>query len=304
MENLERLVTESVNERTRALDIMSTLELVTAINNEDKQVALAVEKELPRIAQAVEIIAEALRKGGRLFYVGAGTSGRLGVLDAAECPPTFGVDPELVQGVIAGGPEALVRSVEGVEDDREAGRADLRARGLRAGDVVVAIAASGRTPYALGALEEARAVGARTIALTCNPGSEMERIAELTIAPVVGPEVIAGSTRMKAGTAQKMVLNMLSTGAMVKLGKVYGNLMVDLQPTNAKLMERARRIVMLAAGVDRETAAAALEAAGGKAKVAVVMCLAGVDAETARQALEEADGFVRRAVELLGKKEQ
>jgi N-acetylmuramic acid 6-phosphate etherase len=296
---LAELVTEAVNQRTSNLDELDTLSLVTAINQEDKQVAGAVAKVLPQVAAAVDIIVDALKQGGRLFYVGAGTSGRLGVLDASECPPTYGVSPELVQGIIAGGYPALVRSSEGLEDSKEEARKDLRERGVRAGDVVVALAASGRTPYAIAALEEARAVGARAIAVTCNPGSPMEQIAEVTIAPVVGPEVVAGSTRMKAGTAQKMVLNMLSTATMVKLGKVYGNLMVDVRPTNEKLMERAKRIIMQAAGVDYETAGKALAESGNDVKVAVVMCLCGVDAGRARAALAETGGFVRQAKRLL-----
>lgn len=297
--NLERLVTEAVNERSKHLDTLDTLEMVRVINEEDKLVALAVEKVLPEIAQAVDIIAAAMKAGGRLFYIGAGTSGRLGVLDASECPPTYGVSPELVQGIIAGGYPALVRSSEGTEDSAEEGRKDLQAHGVRAGDVVVALAASGRTPYCIAALEEAKRLGARAIALTCNPDSEMSRVAELTIAPVVGPEVVTGSTRMKSGTAQKMVLNMLSTGAMVKLGKVYGNLMVDVQPTNSKLVERAKRIIAQAAGVDRATAERAFEAADRQVKVAVVMCLTGADAAAARDALEKGDGYVRRAAQLL-----
>ena len=257
-------------------------------------------QQLDAIAVAVERIAEALRKGHRLFYVGAGTSGRLGVLDAAECPPTFGTDPEMVQGIIAGGPVALTRAVEGAEDDAAAGRRDLEARGVGAGDVVVALSASGRTPYCLGALELAKEVGAFTVAVTCNPGSAMGAVADLAIEVVVGPEVLAGSTRMKAGTAQKMVLNMLSTAAMVRLGKCYGNLMVDVRPTNEKLVERARRIVMRVVGCDYETAAGLLERSGNQVKVAIVMGVTGLDAAAARQRLEEHGGFVRRVLEAVG----
>jgi len=298
---LDRLITESTNERTRDLDTLSTFDLVRVINEEDHLVAPAVKAVLPEIARAVDLIAASLKAGGRLFSIGAGTSGRMGVLDASECPPTFGVNPDLVQGIMAGGYPALVRAREDTEDDPEEGRKDIREHGVRAGDVVVALTASGRTPYCLGALEEAARLGARTVAVTCNPDSVISRLAEITIAPVVGPEVLTGSTRMKCGTAQKMVLNMLSTGAMVKLGKVYKNLMVDLQPSNEKLVERAKRIIMEAAGVDRETATRALEESGRQVKVAVVMCLAGVDASAARHALERSEGYVRRAVELLAR---
>jgi len=295
--DLTGLVTEAVNERTRMIDTMSTAELVRTMNAEDKLVPLAVEHELPQIAAALDIIVAALQGGGRLFYAGAGTSGRLGFLDASECPPTFGVDPGLVQGIIAGGYPALVRSSEGVEDSEAAAIADLQSHGVRAGDVVVALAASGRTPYAIAALQEARRLGARAVAVTCNSPSPMAQVAEVTIAPVVGPETVAGSTRLKAGTAQKLVLNMLSTGAMVKLGKTFGNLMVDVQPTNAKLAERARRIIMQAANVPYDQAERALGAAGNRVKVAVVMCLAGIGAEAATEALEQAKGLVRVAAD-------
>ncbi|MGE5674739.1 MAG: N-acetylmuramic acid 6-phosphate etherase [Mycobacterium leprae] len=297
--NLDKLVTETVNQQTKNLDSISTIEVVRLMNEEDKQVALAVERVLPQVARVVDIIVAALKQGGRLFYIGAGTSGRLGVLDASECPPTFGVSPDLIQGIIAGGFPALVRSSESTEDSRDAGLKDLQEHGVRAGDVVVALAASGRTPYALAALEGAKAIGARAIGITCNPGSEMEQVAELTIVPVVGPEVLTGSTRMKAGTAQKMVLNMLSTATMVRLGKTYGNLMVDVKPSNAKLVERARRIIMKATGADYETASRALTDSGNQVKVAVVMCLSGRDAASAAAALNSADGFVRQAVALL-----
>ncbi|HEY8394601.1 MAG TPA: N-acetylmuramic acid 6-phosphate etherase [Thermaerobacter sp.] len=295
-EILAGLVTEQPNPATAHLDELDTEEICRLINAEDHRVAPAVRRQIPAIAAAVDIIAAALRAGGRLFYVGAGTSGRLGVLDAAECPPTFGVDPELVQGIIAGGPAALVRSAEAAEDDRQAGARDLAARQLRAGDVVVALSASGRTPYCLGALEYARATGARTVAVTCNPGSPMGRLAEIAIEVVVGPEVLAGSTRMKAGTAQKMVLNMLSTAAMVRLGKCYGNRMVDLRPTNAKLRERARRMVAELGGCEAERAAALLEEAGGHVKTAIVMARTGLPAREAAALLERHGGFVRRAL--------
>jgi len=296
---LDQLVTEAINERTRNLDELSTLELVSTINAEDKQVALAVEKALPQIAAATDLIAGALRRGNRVFYVGAGTSGRLGVLDASELPPTFGVSPDLFVGIIAGGHGALVKSSEGLEDVKEEARKDLAVAGLRSGDVVVALAASGRTPYAIAALEMALEIGAHAVAVTCNPDSEMARVAEVTIAAVVGPEPVSGSTRMKAGTAQKMILNMLSTGAMVKSGKVYGNLMVDVRPTNLKLEERARRIIMRATGVEYPVASRALLDSGNDVKTSVVMCLCRVDAAAAQRALQQTGGFVRKAVALL-----
>ena len=244
MLKLEELATEKINPATRHIDTMTTLEMVTVINSEDARVAPAVGRELPAIAKAIDIITERLKEDGRLFYAGAGTSGRLGVLDASECPPTFGTEPELVQGLIAGGKEAMFVAQEGAEDDRQLAADDLTAAGLTARDVVVSLAASGRTPYSIGAIRSARLTGAYSIAIVCSPDSPMSREAELTICPLPGPEVITGSTRLKAGTAQKLVLNMLSTGVMIKLGKVYGNLMVDVQATNKKLAERSRRIVM------------------------------------------------------------
>jgi N-acetylmuramic acid 6-phosphate etherase len=276
--------------------------MARVMNEEDQRVALAVQACLPQIIQAVDLITAALQKGGRLFYIGAGTSGRLGVLDASECPPTFGVSPELVQGIIAGGPGALVKSSESMEDSKEEGRKDCIAYGVRKGDVLVGLAASGRTPYAIAGLEYAKEVGARAIAVTCNPASEMATVAEMTIAPVVGPEIVTGSTRLKSGTAQKMVLNMLSTLTMVKLGKTYGNLMVDVQPTNAKLVERAKKIIMEAAEVSYERAAEALEAAEGQVKVATVIALTGAPAAAAKAALEQGEGFVKRAVRALAGK--
>jgi len=263
-EALAALPTEARNPNSTHIDELSTLEMLTVINREDQTVALAVERELPQIARAVDAIAERFGRGGRLFYIGAGTSGRLGVLDASECPPTFSVDAELVQGVIAGGDAALRLSSEHSEDVPELGEQDLKARGFAAAapDTLVGIAASGRTPYVLGAMEYARSLGALTIALTCVPGSAMERVAEITIAPVTGPEVITGSTRLKAGTATKLVLNMLSTGVMIRTGAVYGNLMVNVKPTNAKLVDRAQRIIMAATGCGREEAARLLEEAG------------------------------------------
>lgn len=276
---------------------MSPLEIVQAINAEDGSVAGAVQRELPQIARAIEEIAGRMRRGGRLMYVGAGTSGRLGVLDASECPPTFSTPPGLVVGLIAGGSRALTHSVEAAEDDEEAGRGDVAGLDVAAADTVVGIAASGRTPYVLGAVAEAKQRGALTIGVACTTGSPLAERVEIMIAPVVGPEVITGSTRLKAGTAQKMVLNMLSTGTMVLLGKTFGNLMVDVQPTNAKLRARAVRIVGLATGLSAEAASALLRASGGEVKTAIVSALAGVDAAAARERLAKANGIVRAAIE-------
>jgi N-acetylmuramic acid 6-phosphate etherase len=253
-------ITEQENPRSRDLSSQSTAEIVALMNDEDATVAAAVKRVLVDVVKAVDEIVARLAKGGRLFYTGTGTSGRLGVLDASECPPTFGVSPELVQGVIAGGYDACYRAVEASEDDADAGASDLKQRGFAAGDVLVGIAASGRTPYTVGAVKFARGIGAFTVGLTCVPGSPITEAAELSIVPVVGPEVLTGSSRLKAGTAQKMVLNMISTAAMVRLGYVSGNRMSNLQPRNVKLRERAVRIVMAETGVDEETATAALEA--------------------------------------------
>jgi N-acetylmuramic acid 6-phosphate etherase len=291
-------VTEAENPATAGIDGLTALEIVTLINDEDAQVAGTIRRELPHVARAVELIVKRLQQGGRLFYFGAGTSGRLGVLDASEMPPTFNVPPELVQGVVAGGDAALRRSVEAAEDDPEQGAEAVRRAGVGAGDVVVGIAASGATPWVLGVIAEAQQRGAATVGLTCNPDSPLARQAGLAIAPLVGPEVIAGSSRLKAGTAQKMVLNMLSTATMIQLGKVYGNLMVDVQPTNNKLRRRAVRILQQAAGVDEQAALGALEATGYEVKPALVMLLAGVSAAEARQHLAASGGFVRRALEI------
>ena len=261
-DDYNRLKTEERNTSSRGIDKMSTLEMLRVINNEDRRVADAVAEVLPAIAEAVDLIAEALKKGGHLIYVGAGTSGRLGVLDASECPPTFGVDYELVRGIIAGGDTAIRRAVEGAEDNEKLGAEAIDSDGVREGDVVVGLSASGRAPFVLGALRRAREIGAETVGVTCNPGSLLEGLCSVTISPYVGPEVISGSTRLKAGTAQKMVLNMLSTGAMIKLGYVRDNLMVNVRPTNEKLRERATRIIMELGSCDRETAAALLEKCG------------------------------------------
>ena len=270
---LEKLLTEQANPASASIDALSTEEMLRVINAEDRGVAEAVAKEIPAIARAVDAIVARFQSGGRLFYIGAGTSGRLGVLDASECPPTFGVKADLVQGIIAGGERALSRATEASEDDPASGARDLTARGFTAHDALVGIAASGRTPYVLGAVAEARRLGAVTVGISCTPDSELARAAEIAITPLVGPEVIAGSTRMKAGTAQKLVLNMLSTGAFIRMGYVYGNLMVNVQPTNAKLADRARRIVAQAAGVSAERAGKCLEAAGGNVRAAIALAL-------------------------------
>ncbi|MGO2369015.1 MAG: N-acetylmuramic acid 6-phosphate etherase [Serratia sp. (in: enterobacteria)] len=294
--NLGALVSETRNPATMGLDEMSTLEMVSCFNREDRKVPEAIEKVLPAIAQAVDLAAAALKAGGRLIYLGAGTSGRLGVLDASECPPTFGVPHGMVIGLIAGGPGALLKAVEGAEDDAALGEADLLALNLTATDIVVGLAASGRTPYVIGALRYARQLGCPTVAISCNPDSPIAHEAQVAISPVVGPEALTGSTRMKSGTAQKLVLNMLSTGAMVKLGKVYENLMVDVKATNVKLVDRACRIVVEATGAERSQAEAALKQTRFEVKPAILMILAGVDAEEAQQRLQQHDGYLRAAL--------
>jgi N-acetylmuramic acid 6-phosphate etherase len=293
---LAALGTETANPRTTELDAMSTLEVLQAINAEDQTVALAVQRALPAIARAVDLVVAARQQGGRLVYVGAGTSGRLGLLDAVECPPTFGTAPEEVVGLLAGGDGAFAVAVEGAEDDADLAVADLEALEVGPGDVVVGLAASGRTPYVVAALHHAGRVGAGTVSVACNAGSPVSALADVAVEVVTGPEVLTGSTRLKAGTAQKMVCNMLSTAAMVRTGKVYRNLMVDVRPTNAKLVDRARRIVATAAAVDDQQAEQALRAAEGHAKTAVVMLLAGCSAEDARARLVRHGGRVREAV--------
>lgn len=296
--DLTALLTESSNPRTEELDAMSTLDLVTAMNDEDRTIAEAVRSQLPRIAQVVDGIAERLRKGGRLVYCGAGTSGRIGVQDAAECAPTFSARPGQVVGLIAGGPDALQQSVEGAEDSEARGEADLRGLHLGPKDVVVGIAASGRTPYVVGALRHANAVGALTAAIVGSPGSAVAAAASLPIEVLTGPEVLTGSTRLKAGTAAKMVVNMLSTGAFVRLEKVYGNLMVDLQAQNQKLVARSVRIVAAAAKCDAAVAERTLASCDGEVKVAIVVLRHAVDPATARTLLLTHDGSVRRALEV------
>jgi N-acetylmuramic acid 6-phosphate etherase len=294
---LEDLLTEQRNPASADIDARTPEEILRIINAEDRQVAEAVGREIPRIARAVEAVAARIGGGGRLFYVGAGTSGRLGVLDAAEWTPTFNVPPELVEGILAGGESALARTTEASEDDPALGASDLDAHGCTGRDAVVGIAASGRTPYVLGAVARARELGAATIGISCTPGSELSRAVEIIIEPLVGPEVVAGSTRMKAGTAAKLVLNMLSTAVMIRLGHVYGNLMVNVQPTNAKLRDRAVRIIAEAAGVDRERAAEVLAAAGDTVKVAIVMARLGIAREAAEKRLSAAHGRVSEALQ-------
>ncbi|MBN9662888.1 MAG: N-acetylmuramic acid 6-phosphate etherase [Acidobacteria bacterium] len=294
--DLGHLMTEQINPASAGLDTLSTTGMLAVFNREDQRVALAVEQELPRIAQAVDAIAGAIRAGGRLFYIGAGTSGRLGVLDASECPPTFNVPPGLVVGLIAGGDTALRNAVEGSEDSAASGRADLQAHGFTAADVLVGIAASGRTPYVLGAMALANELGAVTIAIACSPNSAIGAAAKIPIEVLSGPEVVTGSTRLKAGTATKLVLNMLSTGAMVKLGYVYSNLMVNVQPTNEKLQDRAIRIVMAISGLDREAASAALTASGRDVRLAIVMGKLGLSREQAVEKLKASGGRVREAI--------
>lgn len=295
--NLGSLVSESRNPQTMDLDALSTLEMVTRFNEQDARVAQAVKATLPEVAQAVDAAADALRAGGRIIYMGAGTSGRLGVLDASECPPTFGVPHGLVVGLIAGGPGALLKAVEGAEDDPQFGEEDLKALNLTARDLVVGLAASGRTPYVIGGLQYARAAGCKTVAISCNPASPIAREADIAISPVVGPEALTGSTRLKSGTAQKLVLNMISTGAMVKFGKVYQNLMVDMKATNVKLVDRACRMVMEATGVAREEAQTVLEQTGYEVKPAILMVLTGLDAPAAEARLAAHNGFLRAALQ-------
>lgn len=294
--NLGTLISESRNPATMELDKLSTLEMLTCFNDEDRKVPEAIRLVLPAIVQAVDLAAEPLKQGGRLIYLGAGTSGRLGVLDASECPPTFGVPHGRVIGLIAGGPGALLKAVEGAEDDIALGVRDLQDLKLTATDMVVGLAASGRTPYVMGALRYARQLGCPTAAISCNPDSPIAQEAQVAISPVVGPEALTGSTRMKSGTAQKLVLNMLSTGAMVKLGKVYQNLMVDVKATNVKLIDRACRIVVEATGASRAEAENALSQTEFEVKPAILMILKGVSAEQARQDLQQHNGYLRAAL--------
>ncbi|MBK7142812.1 MAG: N-acetylmuramic acid 6-phosphate etherase [bacterium] len=296
IQQLRQLGTEQINPHTREIDRLSALEIVAKINDEDATVAGVVRRALPEIARTAELYAETLRSGGRVFYVGAGTSGRLGVLDAAECPPTFGTDPDQIRGIISGGFETLVLSKEGVEDDREAARTDLTHQQLCSKDMVIGIAASRRTPYTLSALEFAKSLGCRTAFIICNEPGSLELQTDILIALPVGPEVITGSTRMKSGTAQKMTLNMISTTAMVLLGKTYGNLMVDLQSRSEKLAARSRRILMDLLQMSLEEADHALQLSGGSVKIAIVMKRCACSREEAVNRLNQANGFISRIV--------
>lgn len=294
--NLGSLVSESRNPATMNLDEMTTLEMVASFNHEDSKVPEAIRAVLPEVAQAVDMAAASFKAGGRLIYLGAGTSGRLGVLDASECPPTFGVPHGLVVGLIAGGPGALLKAVEGAEDSEELGVTDLKNLQITPADTIVGLAASGRTPYVIGALRYARELGCATVAISCNPDSPIAHEAQVAISPVVGPEALTGSTRLKSGTAQKLVLNMISTGAMVKNGKVYQNLMVDVKATNVKLVDRACRIVMEATGAARADAEAALSQTEFEVKPAILMILANISAQEAIQRLTAHHGFLRAAL--------
>ncbi|MDA0383678.1 N-acetylmuramic acid 6-phosphate etherase [Vibrio owensii] len=294
--DLSRLVTESRNPASAEIDTLSTIEMLQVINQEDQKVALAVQAVLPQIAQTVDAITAAFANGGRLIYMGAGTSGRLGILDASECPPTYGTHPDMVIGLIAGGHQAILKAVENAEDNAQMGQDDLKALNLTQHDVVVGIAASGRTPYVLGGLEYAKSVGATTASIACNPECAMAEAADIAILPVVGAEVVTGSSRMKAGTAQKLVLNMLTSGAMIRSGKVFGNLMVDVEATNAKLIQRQTNIVIEATGATKEQAEKALEACERHCKTAILMILADLDAEQAKSRLTEHNGFIRAAL--------
>lgn len=296
-EELKTLTTEKQNPASIDIASKSTIEILRTVNSEDKKVSFAVEQELSYVAEAVDIVVEALQKGGRLFYVGAGTSGRIGTQDAAECPPTFGSDPEKIYALVAGGKPALFKAQEGAEDHEENGANDIMAHGINEKDVVCGIAASRRTPYVIGAIRRARTLGAKTIFVTTNSRSQFNLNVDVAICPEVGPEVVMGSTRMKSGTAQKMVLNMITTAVMIKLGKVYQNMMVDLQTTNKKLEERSKRTIMMITGVGYEKAERVLKKAGGHVKTAVTMIRAKVDVKEARKRLENAGGFVSRAIE-------
>ena len=294
--NLNNMSTETRNALTQNLDTMSSLEIVTIMNKEDQKVALSITPHLPEIAKAVDFASSSLEKGGRIFYMGAGTSGRLGVCDAAECPPTFSASPEQFIGLIAGGPSAFLKAVEGAEDSFDLGKEDLIKHKVNNKDTIIGLAASGRTPYVIGGLKYGKEIGCKTVSISCNLNSEIGKIADVKIEVIVGPEVLTGSTRLKAGTAQKMILNMISTGAMVKYGKVYGNLMVDLMQNNKKLKVRAENIVMEVTGVERDQARKFIDMAKGSVKVAIVMILANVSYDEALKRLEDGKGFVRKAL--------
>lgn len=294
---LESLITEQVNSSTKNIDTMSTIEILNSINNEDIKVAYAVKKEIPSIVKAVDIVSEKLKNNGRLFYIGAGTSGRLGILDASECPATYSTDPEIVQGIIAGGSNAVFTSIEGAEDDEDKGKSIIKERGINSKDVVIGITASGRTPFVIGAMKEAKRNGITTIGISNNKNSMINEEVDIKINPIVGPEVIMGSTRMKAGTSQKLILNMITTASMVKLGKVYGNLMIDLQLTNKKLLDRAVRIIEYAANVKSEKAKEYLEKSDFNPKIAIVMLKTGEEKDKSKELLQKENGFVTKAIE-------
>ena len=296
MIKLEGLVTETRNPNTYNIDNVSTLEMVKIMNNEDARVHEAISTELENIALAIDEIHNALVNGGRLIYVGAGTSGRLGILDASECMPTYGVSEDLIQGLIAGGKDAMFKAQEGAEDSTELCVKDLKSISFSKKDILCGLAASGRTPYVIGGIEYAKSLGAKTISVTCNPNSEISKISDISIAPVVGPEVVTGSTRMKSGSAQKMVLNMLSTGAMIKFGKVYGNLMVDVQTTNKKLEERARKIVMDATGCSRDRAVELLDETSNNVKLSIFIEISGLSCSKANEILTDCNGHIRNAL--------
>ncbi|WP_318406064.1 N-acetylmuramic acid 6-phosphate etherase [Photobacterium leiognathi] len=294
--DLTTLVTESRNVASENIDMLSTIDMLKVINQEDQKVALAVEAIIPEIAKVVDLIAEAFQTGGRLIYTGAGTSGRLGILDASECPPTYGSDPDLVIGLIAGGYKAILKAVENAEDNEELGATDLQQIGFNHKDILVGIAASGRTPYVIGSMNYAKSVGAKVAALSCNANSPMADIADINITPIVGAEVVTGSSRMKAGTAQKLVLNMLTTGAMIRTGKVFGNLMVDVEATNAKLIQRQKNIVVEATGCSESQAAEALTQCNNHCKTAILMILLNINADLAASKLSKHHGFIRHAL--------
>jgi len=294
--NITKLNTEQQNPKTMNIDLMSTEEIITTINQEDTLVPNVLARQVPNISEVVDKIVAAFKQGGRLIYVGAGTSGRLGIIDASECPPTYGTDPGMVVGIIAGGKEAMTEAIEGVEDDKQQGQTDMEDISLLAKDVVVGIAASGRTPYTIGALEYAKQLGAVTVSVVCSKDSEMEQVSDYTIAAVVGPEVITGSTRMKAGTAQKLILNMLSTSSMIKMGKVYGNLMVDVQMTNEKLHNRAVNIVKMATGASDEEARTAIKEQNYHTKAAILQIMTGLKGIEAKNLLDKHDGYLREAI--------
>lgn len=294
---LNKMSTEQINEKTRDLDILSIYDALHIMNKEDEKVSKAIKEKIPQIEKAVKLVIEAFNKGGRLIYMGAGTSGRLGVLDAVECPPTFGTPPEMVVGLMAGGEKAFVKAAEGVEDSLDMGVDDLKDINLTRDDVVIGIAASGRTPYVIGGLNYAREIGCKTVSIACNENSKVGAVSDIAIEVVVGPEILTGSTRLKAGTAQKMVLNMISTISMVGIGKVYKNLMVDVQLTNEKLKTRAENIIIAATDVGRETARQVLKQADGSVKLAITMILLNCDAEEAKGKLAIANGHVRKVLE-------